>query len=135
MAVIILKSPSVARFMHFDSLFKWACRFYQKLRSTLSGFVSCSLSLYTFFVFFLKRNNSLFNDKELFPIGQKTHSREYVNVLEQTRTRSWKYVNVLGQTGCCSCKNAHVLWQTETHLWENVNVLRQTGYCSYQYVK
>ena len=75
MISLLSESPSAARLADTDILLQFTKQPCQKCLSGLSSNVSLrSRSLYLVFRLSLKRNNSLSNEKELFPIGQKTSS-------------------------------------------------------------
>jgi len=136
MTLTLLYSPSIGNNILIGVQPKPIRRFYQKLHPELPAIVSqCSLSLYPFFDFALRRNNSLSHDKELLPIGQETNLPKNINVLGQMNARLWKSVNVLGQTTSQTCKYVNVLGQMTSRLSEYVNVLWQTSSRSCQYVK
>jgi hypothetical protein len=72
MISILSESPSAARLADTDILLQFTKQPCQKRLPGLSSNVSLrSRSLYLVFSLSLKRNNSLSNEKELFPIGQK----------------------------------------------------------------
>jgi hypothetical protein len=75
MTITLLKSPSIKGFILIVHLLKRPCWFKANSLTELFHIVT-SLSLYPFFCFVLRRNNSLFINKELFPIGQKSVSLE-----------------------------------------------------------
>ena len=75
MISLLSESPSAARLADTDILLQFTKQPCQKRLPGLSSNVSLrSRSLYLVFRLSLKRNNSLSNEKELFPIGQKTSS-------------------------------------------------------------
>jgi hypothetical protein len=77
MISLLSESPSAARLADTEILLQFTKQPSQKCLSGLSSNVSLrSRSLYLVFRLALKRNNSLSNEKELFPIGQKTSSTE-----------------------------------------------------------
>ena len=89
MTLTLPKSPSVASFMPIDFLLRLINRLNEKFRLNLFYSISSHThSLYPFFNFALKRNNSLFQRKELFPLWQETFSpkRETFSPRSETST-------------------------------------------------